>query len=455
VTADDLGASDPLEGKPDKSSQDIVAVFVDIEDSTGIANHYGSAEYRDFLSVFHKCVHDVVAGDDWAPIRSPGYHNFFGDEFMAFLPASDYGSAVGQALDLACALKMSWYVSSVNRERLDSDKEIIELNVGINLGRVHRMPYPLSADDTHRPFTLEGFPITIAKRAQSACEDGRASRIVLADRAYREYVKRSQRNHDFSYMGRRQLKGLTQTLSVYEWLGDEFEEPPDDLRDDLQNVLQSLYQKNPLNPWYALLLARSYYHRAEADWYAGQYDSPWYATTASLCLTALQTINWSKLRTITAVLLTCLEVQRQWLELGFRAEQAFVNDPTFAYALGLRAKALLGLYIDEEREGKHFLDEAQREARRAITLFERHDEDINHEALFLAHMINAGALAVEDRETRALDAFANAVRHAESGDIKWAAEEVASIQPAMFSKLTKSESWKDMLARLERVRVSE
>lgn len=436
----------------DKTSQDIVAVFVDIEDSTGIANHYASGDYRDFLSVFHQCVRDVVAGEDWAPIRVPGYHNFFGDEFMAFLPVTQYESPVGQALDLACRLKMAWYVSSVNRERLESDKEIIELNVGINLGRVHQMPYPLGATDTHRPFTLEGFPITIAKRAQSACEDGRASRIVVADRAYREYVRNSQRNHDFTYMGRRQLKGLTQSLSCYEWLGDEFEEPSDHLGDDLQNVLQSLYQKNPLNPWYALLLARSYFHRAESDWYAGRYDSSWYATTASLCLSALQTINWSKLRTITGILLTCLEVQRQWLELGFRAEQAFVNDPTFAYALGLRAKALLGLYIDEERERTHFIEEAQREAKRAITLFEQHDQDVNHEALFLAHMINSGALAVDDREALALEGFANAVRHAEAGDIKWAAEEVESVRRSIFGKLERSLTWQEMVARLERVR---
>ena len=111
--------------------------------------------------------------DEWEPIRAVGYHNFFGDEFMAFLSAEKYETPVSKALDLACRLKMAWYLSSQNRERLDSDKEIIELNIGINLGRVYRMPYPLGTGE-NRPFTLEGFPITVAKRAQSVCEEGRA-----------------------------------------------------------------------------------------------------------------------------------------------------------------------------------------------------------------------------------------------------------------------------------------
>src|ERR1051326_802433 len=170
--------------------EEIAAVFVDIEDSTGIANHYASEDYRDFLRAFHKCVQSVVHENIWSPILEAGYHNFFGDEFMAFLPSKKYSSAVTSALDLACRLKIAWYLSDQNRERLQSDKEIMELNIGINLGTVHRMPYPL-AGGADRPFTLEGFPITVAKRAQSVCEEGRASRIILADRAYREYVRGS------------------------------------------------------------------------------------------------------------------------------------------------------------------------------------------------------------------------------------------------------------------------
>src|SRR2546426_8218499 len=106
--------------------EEITPVFVDIEDSTGIANHYASEDYRDFLAAFHKCVQSVVHDDQWEPIREPGYHNFFGDEFMAFLPAQKYESAISSALDLSCRLKIAWYLSDQNRERLQSDKEIME-----------------------------------------------------------------------------------------------------------------------------------------------------------------------------------------------------------------------------------------------------------------------------------------------------------------------------------------
>ena len=230
--------------KNGSGSEEIAAVFVDIEDSTGIANHYASKDYRKFLHGFHKCVREVVDSEEWSPIRESGYHNFFGDEFMAFLPSKKYKTgAVDSALDLACRLKIAWYLSDQNRDRLDSDKEIMELNIGINLGTVHRMDYPLPGD-VERPFTLEGFPITVAKRAQSVCEDGRASRIVLADRAYRDYISRANRGYDFAYMGRLQLKGFTQALSCYEWLGEDFDTVLDCA--DLERVMEMLYRKNPL-----------------------------------------------------------------------------------------------------------------------------------------------------------------------------------------------------------------
>jgi class 3 adenylate cyclase len=435
---------------PPSDSEEIAPVFVDIEDSTGIANHYASEDYRDFLTSFHKCVQSVVHDDNWEPIREAGYHNFFGDEFMAFIPSAKYPSPISSALDLACRLKIAWYLSDQNEERLQSDKEIIELNIGVNLGTVHRMPYPLTVG-VNRPFTLEGFPITVAKRAQSVCEEGRASRIVLADRAYRDYVRKSHRSYDFSYMGRLQLKGFTQALSCYEWLGDDFDTSLDSSR--LEEVTSVLYQKNPLNAWYALLLARCYFHRAEDEWYRGNQNNKWYTTTASLCLSALQTITWSKLRTITNILLTCLEVQKKWGELAFRAEQAFVNDPTFAYALGFRAKALLGRYMDEGHD-KLRLVEAEREAQRAITLFQ-HDDEANHEPLFVAHLVQSAVHAVEGRDRNAIESLEKAAEQAQGGGIRWAGDEILDLSENVFKNLEQHPQWKQLLGRLKAIRESE
>ena len=140
-------------------------------------------------------------------------------------------------------------------------------------------------------------------------------------------------------MGRRQLKGFTQALSCYEWLGDDFD-PAFDL-EEFESVLKVLKQKNPLNPWYALLLARYYFHRAEEEWYQGEPDNKWYGVTASLCLSALQTITGPKLRTLTAILLTCLEVQKKWWELALRAEQAFSQRSYFCVCARISLQSIV------------------------------------------------------------------------------------------------------------------
>ena len=436
----------------------MTAVFVDIEDSTGIANHFKTQDYRQFLSQYHDVVRTVVDGDSkWDPIKAPHCHNFFGDEFIAFLLHADYGDrSASLALELATKLKLAWYVSPENRERLQSDKEVIEVNVGVNFGAVSRMAYPLGKASRERSTTLEGFPITIAKRAQSVCEQARASRIILADAAYREYVKETHRPHEFDYVGRRPLKGLAQLTSCYEWLGGDWGTFAEfGLADSSTGqVLETLYDKNPLNPWYALLLAFHYFGRAEEDWYAEVRNSPWYGKAAGVCLKALHSIPWSQLRQLSSLFLTCLEVQEQWEELGLRAEQAFTADPTFAQASALRAWALFRAGV-EGGQKRDLLQRAFQDAGRTVTLFDRkgpgiESDDETEEALYRAHLVRSSYQAMEEQSNNAKESLSRAVKHAQAARLDWAAIELAELKKKGAFKGVDADAWKGIMKQLRK-----
>ncbi len=142
----------------------ICAVFVDIEDSTGIANYYDTKKHRDFLKSFHNVVREVINAKQWTSVRDSNYHGFIGDEFKAFIKKEGENKTVSLGLELAVRLKCEWYLSEENKGRiLESDKEPIELNIGMNFGEVFEMPSPvLEAESGNNKILLEGFPISIA-----------------------------------------------------------------------------------------------------------------------------------------------------------------------------------------------------------------------------------------------------------------------------------------------------
>ena len=193
-----------------KREKTLTALFVDIEDSTGISNYLEKNKYREFLLEFHKTVRNVLEDKRWKIVTKEVNHKFMGDEFIAFFPHDECkGDPFKDTLELASILKYEWYFSKYNQSRLWGDKEHIELNIGINTGDVSLMEYPILSKKT-RPmkFSYEGFPITLAKRLQGVADESQSSRIAVGDRFYRSYTSTTNYGYEFHYMGAKSFKGL-------------------------------------------------------------------------------------------------------------------------------------------------------------------------------------------------------------------------------------------------------
>ncbi len=432
-----------------KSNTIITSVFVDIEDSTGISNYLEKEEYKKFLSEFHKTIQAVLKsreGKKWQVITGELNHKFMGDEFIAFFPHAEVGKGVFEsALQFAATLKFEWYFSKYNQDRLWGDKEHIELNIGINTGDISLMEYPiLSGKSGTKKFSYEGFPITLAKRIQSVAEESQSSRIVVADRFYREYSSVAGREFSFQYMGRRSFKGIAQRFSCYEWLGSNlstylnFGEKKDG---QVEKTLKALYDKNPHNPWYASLLAHYYFFLGEEAYYDGNYDNNFYRECAQICIDAIYNISTYNLRELNEILFICLEVGGKWDELCIRTEQAFSNDPTFSSALALNAKSLF-------MKGNSSTEKARDAAERLLVLF-RQSKD--YESLFNASFVLSRYYAkIEFVKANLLKYFRAAVDYAQKAKLIWAEIEYTEAE-ADFENIKNDVEFRKEVSKLKKI----
>jgi class 3 adenylate cyclase len=426
-----------------KKSRIVTSVFIDIEDSTGISNYFEKDKYEKFLTEFFKTIQKVITKNEWKIIAQEQHRKFMGDEFIAFFPHDELKErTLESALRLAATLKYEWYFSQYNRDRILGDKEIIELNIGINTGDVSLMTYPGLSNKKGKPQkSFEGFPITLAKRMQSVAEESQSSRIVVADRFYREYSSTTQRGHEFQYMGKKSFKGIAQRFSCYEWLGSYFYEEYLDFKEDVdrkvKQTLTSLYDRNPHNPWYAALLANYYFSLGEDEYRTGNEDNEFYKECAKVCLRSIQNIHNYNLRELNELFFTCLEVGNKWEELCFRTERAFANDPTFSSALSLNAKSLYMLGEDER---------AKEVANRLIILFQH---SLDYESLFDAHFILSRYYAKKIDKEKTLHHIRASVSFAQKDDLDWAYLDFVKIEDKEFDYIKHKQEYKTEIKKLK------
>ena len=437
-----------------EKEQIVTVMFADIEDSTGISNYFNSSDYRKFLSEFHKTIQKVLKNPDWKIVTKEINHKLMGDEFIAFFPHKEYkDKALEHALKLAATLKYEWLFSKHNQGRLlEEGKENIDLNIGINTGEVSLMQHPILSDKVKgNKYSYEGFPITMAKRIQGVASESHSSRIIVADRFYREYSKLTNHSYQFHYIGQRSFKGIAQRFSCYEWLGNDFWEYIDfegTGGNNVLNTLNALCDKNPHNPWFALLIASYYFALAEIEYYkvlkkgespTASITNQYYAECEKVCIKAIHSITNYNLRTINEILFSCLEVEDKFEELCFRSEQAFDANPTFEGALALYAKSL---FMQNEPE------KAKKEANKLLVLF---NQSLDYESLFFANFILARYYAKTDFvKSNVMKYLKSTVSFAKKAKLKWAYSEYM-VYESDFENVKDSPEFKQQIKQLEKL----
>jgi hypothetical protein len=278
----------------------------------------------------------------------------------------------------------------------------------------------------------------LAKRIQSVAEESQSSRIVVADRFYREYASSTQSGYEFRYMGHKYFKGISQRFACYEWLGDDLYEYVDfkDRRDkpieeNVESTLIALRDKNPQNPWYAALLANYYFYLAEREFEKENYFNIYYDNCADICVNAINTITQYNMRKLNTTLFICLEVKEKWDELSFRTRQAFNSDKTFSGALALHAKSVFmqgKLLIAQGKkvtgresliaQGEDLMETAKKAAEEITVVFKN---SFDYESLFHAHFILARYYCRKDFiRDKVIENIKKALEFAKLGNMDWA-----------------------------------
>lgn len=189
-------------------------LFVDIMDSMEIANYWDTRKYNDFLNEFQ---YTMLCGISLHKRRIRKV-KLAGDELVVFYYSKDIAEDIVCAIELANTLKILWYIGVINRKRTEEGKKILDLGVGINTGQVINEYRPMITELKRlipRRKTIEGLPISLAKRIEGFSRQGQYSRIMIGHRTMAELNKLY---HDYEYvpMGLQKLKGISQEIPVFE-----------------------------------------------------------------------------------------------------------------------------------------------------------------------------------------------------------------------------------------------
>jgi tetratricopeptide (TPR) repeat protein len=189
-------------------------LFVDIIDSMEIANYWDTRKYSDFLNEFRRVM-----------LRGIGAHEKIiksmqlkGDELVVFYASGDVRRDVALAVYLANMLKILWYTSRTNFERIREGKKILDLGIGINTGDVVSDYRPIIKGvrgPVGRREELEGFAISLAKRIESFSRQGRYSRIMVGHRTMAE-LNKLYHHYEYQFMGLQKFRGMSQGIPVFE-----------------------------------------------------------------------------------------------------------------------------------------------------------------------------------------------------------------------------------------------
>ncbi len=265
---------------------DATILFADIVDSLQLANYLGVDRYEEVLREWYDITKHVIENCErlaLSPIML-GDVSIRGDELCVFFRSGSTQADIRAAMTVAVETKVGWLLSETNRQRSDEGKPPLEIGVGIHTGLVVEAHRPevranvtVIGPDGQQVKSgkggslllparagLEGFPISIAKRIEDCAREGRFSKIIVSHTTHK-YLGETGLGVECDYVGKEQLRGVSQHWAVYEVKGCESWHMFQAARDDATVArLETCVNADPDNVWLLGILMQVHRHRNEA-----------------------------------------------------------------------------------------------------------------------------------------------------------------------------------------------
>ncbi|MFY0592090.1 adenylate/guanylate cyclase domain-containing protein [Roseivirga sp.] len=175
-----------------------IFMFVDLKDSTGIAERLGHINYSSFIQ---DCFYDLHVVQNF----KAEVYQYVGDEVVL-------SWRVTKGLDYSLCIKAFWAFEDRLVERADFYKEkynvVPTFKAGLHFGEVTTA----EVGEIKREIAYHGDTMNIASRIQNKCND--FDRTLLISQFFREEIKKHS-TFNLELMGNELLKGKNQLIDIY------------------------------------------------------------------------------------------------------------------------------------------------------------------------------------------------------------------------------------------------
>ncbi len=206
-------------------------LFVDLIESSEFANILEAEDYDERLEDFRSTVRNIMeeetnkdgVADEFKEISVKGdegcliLYRAFDKKLLKTEDVKDI--IIGDVLlafKVALRIKQEWLFNNVNIERMGLYKQLWDIAIGINTGKVVVRKHP-SRKDRGNKKSAEGYAINLAKRIEDESRKGHSSKIFVSEHIYGIYESKSGEDTlYFKINPPSLLKGIAQQVRTYE-----------------------------------------------------------------------------------------------------------------------------------------------------------------------------------------------------------------------------------------------
>ncbi len=238
--------------------------FADLIDSLECGNYLTAEDYNELLCRYQNHFWNIISEMNmyaqFSNIRNAEI-NVSGDGVSLFFPEHKEYNDIHSLISLGIDFKTKWLLSEFNINRITDGKPPIDISVGLNMGPVMKGPRSGWSEhdgliENHR-ISMEGFPISIAKRFETFGREGKFSRIIVGQPIV-DYSIENYLPYQFHSHGLIKIKGLSQGIPIYE-LKTCLNSPLAFMNigdiDTFFNNVRKIVRTNYRNPWYCLWIS--------------------------------------------------------------------------------------------------------------------------------------------------------------------------------------------------------